>query len=76
MTGNIPSIDQFNDISTANKYQVAGDICSKALDLVIESISPGVLVKTLCELGDLFIISEVSKVYTKQKNEKRGFISS
>ena len=66
------SIEQFNDSATANKYQIAGEIASKALDQIIESIGPGVAVKTLCELGDLFITSEVRKVYLKQKDMKKG----
>ena len=72
MVEQVYSMEQFNDSTTANKYQIAGEIASKALDQVIESIGPGVSVKTLCELGDLFIINEVRKVYLKQKDMKKG----
>lgn len=66
------ALDQFNDSRTLTKYQMAGDIATKALDAVISMTEPGVSVRSLCEFGDNVILEEVEKVFTKDKTMSRG----
>ena len=72
MSNIIPSIEQLDDSHTIEKYITAGNIASKALDEVVDSVASGVKVRTLCEIGNYFILNEVKKVYVKDKSMVKG----
>ena len=63
-------LEQLDKSENFEKYRTAGQIASKALDKVVQFTTPGVSVKSLCELGDEFIISEVQTVYSKKTYNK------
>ncbi|XP_022079318.1 proliferation-associated protein 2G4-like [Acanthaster planci] len=54
------------------KYKTIGDIVNNALKKVVEKAVAGETVRSLCELGDSFIVEETSKIFKKIKDLKKG----
>ncbi|XP_038073152.1 proliferation-associated protein 2G4-like [Patiria miniata] len=58
--------------NVVTKYKTIGDIVNNALKKVVEKAAAGESVRSLCELGDSFILEETSKIFKKIKDLKKG----
>jgi len=54
------------------KYKAAGDIVNKVLKNLVDKIAAGVNVIDICEEGDKQITEETSKIWSRQKDVKKG----
>lgn len=63
----LQSIEQFNDETTMEKYELASEIANEAMDILVDKIGNGKRVKVLVEESDQWILSKI-----KEKKYKGG----
>uniref|UniRef100_A0A6G3MEI5 Proliferation-associated protein 2G4 (Trinotate prediction) n=1 Tax=Henneguya salminicola TaxID=69463 RepID=A0A6G3MEI5_HENSL len=61
-----------SDSSIMNKYKTAGEIATSVMKELSSNCISGSTVTELCTLGDHLILSQVGKVFSKNKKLKKG----
>lgn len=66
----VEALRQLDSSDVLDKYKTAGRIAAEVMDKIVEYVTPGTQVFTLCKIGDTCIENLVKTVYNKKKFNK------
>lgn len=64
-----PAEKGIDQLDVLDKYKAAGSIVEQAFDLVRKALYEGMAIRTVCQLGDAFIVKSCASIYSKARTE-------